>query len=204
MFRHQGRRFTSALAVLLLGLTCFAPTRGSAEPASAASPQPAAAAPHYFVEFRVGTIGTYGHSYAVYGSGSRVRYTDLHPVGNYALMAVGHVLPVPANTEWDPRVLALPIASRYRVDLTPARYAQLLAAVAKAKANKSPTWNAITNNCNHFIGELAEAIGLKVPGSFLVSYAFVPAMKQLNADAPRDGAPAGKVSSKKVAHVSSN
>jgi hypothetical protein len=196
MFSNQGRRFIRALA-LLLGLTCFAPTHGSAEPAAVGQP-------HYFVEFRVGTIGAYGHSYAVYGSGSRVHYADLHPMGNYAIMAVGHVLPVPANTEWDPRVLDLPVASRYRVDLTPARYSQLLAAVAKAKANKSPTWNAITNNCNHFIGELAEAIGLRVPGSFQVSYAFVPAMKQLNAGAQRDGTPASKASSKRVAHVSAN
>jgi hypothetical protein len=190
MFKYQARRFASALA-LLLGLIWFVPTNGSAEPAAAAVRQP-----HYFVEFRVGTIGTYGHSYAVYGSGSRVRYADLHPMGNYALMAMGHILPVPANTEWDPRVLDLPIASRYRVELTAAQYNRLLAAVAKAKANKSPTWNAITNNCNHFIGELAEAIGLKVPGSFQVSYAFVPAMKQLNADTQRDGAATSKRSSK--------
>ncbi len=32
-------------------------------------------------------------------------------VGSYALMAIGHVLPVPANTTWDPDVLKLPISS---------------------------------------------------------------------------------------------
>jgi len=58
--------------------------------------------------------------------------------------------------------------------------------LSAAKANKSPYWNAVTNNCNHFIGELAQAVGLKVPGQFQVSYAFVPALKELN-----EGAVAG-------------
>jgi hypothetical protein len=148
----------------------------------------------YFVEFRVAEIGAYGHSYVAYGTGSRVKYADLHPMGNYAIMALGHVLPVPANTEWDAGVLALPISSRFRVSLTAQQYARLVAAVARAKANKTPYWNAITNNCNHFIGQLAEAIGLKVPASFQVSYSFVPALKSLNAGVER--VPASKGASK--------
>src|SRR5262249_48055448 len=46
----------------------------------------------YYVEFRVATIGTYGHSYIVYGhlnaagNPKDFAYADLHPVGNYALM----------------------------------------------------------------------------------------------------------------------
>ena len=37
-------------------------------------------------------IGTYGHSYAVYGTaGGRPNYADLHPMGGYAVMALGHV-----------------------------------------------------------------------------------------------------------------
>jgi hypothetical protein len=136
---------------------------------------------NYFVEFRVAKIGLYGHSYAAYGNvGGRQNYVDLHPMGNYAIMALGHVLPVPANTEWDPDVLKLPVTSRYRKVLNAEQYKKLLAAVQSAKANASPYWNAVTNNCNHFIGELASAIGLQVPGSFQVSYSFVPALKALN------------------------
>jgi hypothetical protein len=135
----------------------------------------------YYVEFRAASIGAYGHSYAVYGSATgKPNYVDLHPMGNYALMAVGHVLPIPANTEWDPDVLKLPIASRYRKPLTGQQYAALIAAIRTAKANKSPYWNAVTNNCNHFIGQLAEAVGLRVPTSFQFSYMFVPALKALN------------------------
>src|ERR1051325_2773259 len=181
----------AVVAGLLLALTASSGAISQTQPAPATETHP------YFVEFRVATIGTYGHSYAVYGSGSKVKYADLHPMGGYPVRALGPVLPVPANTEWDPDVLKLPISSRYRVSLTTAQYARLVAAVAKAKANKSPTWNAITNNCNHFIGELAEAIGLKVPGSFQVSYSFVPAMKELNAVAHKDATPAASKRSAK-------
>jgi hypothetical protein len=188
MFKHRSR--LAAFAGFVLALTWFSGGSSLAEPAGAAQ------ARRYFVEFRVATIGAYGHSYAAYGYGSHVKYADLHPMGGYHVMAVGHLVPVPANTEWDPGVLELPVASRFRVPLTAAQYGRLVAAIAKAKANKSPTWNAITNNCNHFIGQLAEAIGLRVPGSFQVSYSFVPAMKQLNADIARDETPANKRSTK--------
>src|SRR5262245_38352373 len=60
-----------------------APPTAQAQPAAAADARP------YFVEFRVATIGTYSHSYAVYGSASRVKYADLHPMGGYAVMAIG-------------------------------------------------------------------------------------------------------------------
>ncbi len=146
--------------------------------AALASP---ARAQGYYVEFRVAQIGAYGHSYAVYGqTGGRANYADLHPMGGYAVMALGHVVPVPANTQWNPEVLKLPVASRYRKTLNAQQYQRLVAAVRSARANKQPYWNAVSNNCNHFIGKLAEAVGLKVPGQFQVSYAFVPALRDLN------------------------
>jgi len=189
MFERRAKR-VGIIAGLSFALTWLAASTSLAQPARASE------ARLYFVEFRVATIGAYGHSYVAYGSGSHVKYADLHPMGNYAVMAIGHVLPVPANTEWDPEVLKLSVAARYRVPLSAAQYARLTAAIGKAKADKSPIWNALTNNCNHFIGQLAEAIGLRVPGSFQVSYSFVPALKQLNADGQRDEAPASKRSSK--------
>jgi hypothetical protein len=135
----------------------------------------------YYIEFRVAQIGMYGHSYAVYGSaGGRQNYADLHPMGGYAGMVLGHVLPVPANREWDPDVLRLPVAARYRRSLDEAQYRRLLATVRSLRANREPHWNAVSNNCNHFIGELARAVGLRVPGQFQVSYSFVPALRELN------------------------
>jgi hypothetical protein len=152
-------------------------TNGALQPTPAEKP-----AGRYYVEFRVGQIGTYGHSYAVYGiEGGKPNYADLHPMGGYAGMAVGHVLPVPANTQWDPGVLALPVVGRYRRSLGADQYRKLLAAVQAGKAN-GRYWNAVTYNCNHYIGQLAQAVGLRVPMQFQVSYSFVPALKDLNGD----------------------
>jgi hypothetical protein len=140
----------------------------------------------YYIEFRVAQIGAYGHSYVAYGrlngrgQPAEAHYADLHPMGNYAIMAIGHILPVPANTTWDPDVLKLPVSSSYRRKLSAAEYHKLLAAVRIAKANKQPYWNAISNNCNHFIAQLAQAIGMKTPSDLVVSYAFVPALRDLN------------------------
>jgi hypothetical protein len=149
----------------------------------------------YYIEFRVAQIGTYGHSYVMYGrlggNGQPAdrRYADLHPVGNYALMAIGHVLPVPANTTWDPDVLKLPVSSTYRRKLSAAEYQNLLAAVKRANANKNPTWNALTNNCNHYVAELARAIGMKAPNDLQLSYAFVPSLRALNEPGQSAAAP---------------
>jgi hypothetical protein len=151
-----------------------------------ARPPLAGSATGYYIEFRVAQIGTYGHSYVAYGrlNGRRqpadAQYADLHPMGNYAVMMLGHILPVPANMEWDPDVLKLPIASTYRRNLNAAEYRKLLAALQRARATKQRTWNAVSNNCNHFVAELARAVGLRTPNNFQLSYSFVPALRDLN------------------------
>jgi hypothetical protein len=153
--------------------------------AAANHPKPAGGGA-YYIEFRVAEIGTYGHSYVMYGrlggNGQPAdrHYADLHPVGSYALMAIGHILPVPANTTWDPDVLKLPVSSSYRRKLSAADYQKLLAAVKRANANKNPTWNALTNNCNHYVAALARAIGMNAPDDLKLSYAFVPSLRTLN------------------------
>ncbi|MBX9824109.1 MAG: hypothetical protein K2Y27_03845 [Xanthobacteraceae bacterium] len=180
-----------AAGLVLPALSRPAPAQEAAEAAPAA-PGAKPANGGYYIEFRVGQIGTYGHSYAVYGAqGGKANYADLHPMGGYAGMAVGHVLPVPGNTRWDPGVLALPVTARYRKALNGDQYRRLLAAVKTAKSGDR-YWNAVTNNCNHFIGQLAQAVGLKVPGQFQVAYSFVPALKELNegGGTPRAAGPA--------------
>jgi hypothetical protein len=169
-----------------------APTRAPAVPR-----QKAKSSSGYYVEFRTARIGLYGHSYAVYGrldsrdNPATTSYADLHPMGGYAVMALGHFVPVPANTEWDPEVLTLPVTAKYRVKLNETQYNELTAAVQRANANKRPYWNAVTNNCNHFVGELARAVGLRVPMQFSLSYGFIPDMQEMNeANAPSAATPA--------------
>jgi hypothetical protein len=143
----------------------------------------------YFIEFRAAKIGGYGHSYVAYGRLDRrgnpesTSYADLHPMGNYAVMALGHFMPVPANTEWDPEVLTLPVSYKYRVKLSDSQYNNLLAALERHKANPRH-WNALAYNCNHFVGELAEAVGLRVPGGLNLSTGFIPALQEINTGTP--------------------
>lgn len=193
--QSRGVSLTIVAGALTLALLWTAGARAQTSEATASVPPPSAdAAPpveapapaSYYVEFRVAQIGLYGHSYAVYGrlnangQPADAHYADLHPTGSYLLMAVGHVVPVPANTTWNPEVLTLPVASSYRRKLNAAEYQKLLLAVKRARANKQPTWNALTNNCNHFIAQLANAVGLKTPSDLKVSYTFVPAIREMN------------------------
>ena len=155
---------------------------GPVKPPKPARPSVQSSKTH-FIEFRAAKIGVYGHSYVAYGRLDRrgnptsPSYADLHPVGNYAVMALGHVMPVPANTEWDPDVLKLPVNYTYRVQLSGDQYKSLLAALGRANTRH---WHAVTNNCNHFVGELARAIGLRVPSEFTLSTGFIPELEQLN------------------------
>jgi len=160
----------------------------SVQGAKETSSQPASPG-EYYVEFRVAQIGTYGHSYVAYGrlnargQPAEHRFADLHPIGNYALMALGHVFPVPATTKWDSDVEKLPISASWRKTLSAAEYNRLSAAIQRTRANSTTTWNAVTNNCNHYVAELAKAIGLRTPSHFQVSYTFIPALRDLNESA---------------------
>jgi hypothetical protein len=190
--RASRGRWAATIAALILttGLFATPAVSQSSEPAAPAKPaqtvrQNVRANTHY-VEFRTGQIGLYGHSYAAYGrldargNPASAEYADLHPMGNYGMMALGHFVPVPANMEWDPDVLKLPISHRYRRNLTAEQYKSLTATVERLRAGEKRYWNAALNNCNHFIGKLAESVGLKVPMQFHLSYGFVEDLKTIN------------------------
>src|SRR3954452_9757026 len=168
-------------------------------PASAVGEQRSAATStgRYYIDFRVAQIGAYGHSYVAYGrlnvqgKPADAHYADLHPMGNYLVMAVGHVLPVPANTVWDPDVLKLPVASSYIRPLNAAQYAKLQVALREAQAQRQPYWNAITNNCNHFVGELAQGVGFGGAPEFLGIFFFFPSLRRMNEGGQAAVSPAG-------------
>jgi hypothetical protein len=205
-FEVLNNRTTKAAVLakcLILGFVTTGTARAEKQPsfatASAVGEQRSVATSvdRYYIDFRVAQIGVYGHSYVAYGrlnvrgTPADAHYADLHPMGNYLVMAVGHVLPVPANTVWDPDVLKLPVASSYMRPLNAAQYAKLQLALREAQAHRQPYWNAITNNCNHFVGELAQAVGLRVPPDFQVSYLFVPSLRRMNEGGQAAVSPAG-------------
>ncbi len=196
---HPSRSIVFGLLFLLMAVPCARSQEPIRTPAET-SPRPARAAAEskrYYIDFRAAQIGAYGHSYVAFGRlDARGRpasadYADLHPMGGYLVMAVGHVLPVPANTTWDPGVLKLPVASSYFRPISAAQYARLQAAIRATRANPQPYWNALTYNCNHFVAKLARAVGLAAPDDLKLAYAFVPALRELN-ESPAAGLAAAR------------
>jgi hypothetical protein len=155
---------------------------GSVAPAHAQQPSASAS---YFVEFRAADMGVYGHSYLAYGRLSAngkpasVQYADFHPDGGNVGLAVGHVVPVAAGMTPDSSVLKLPLNASWRLPITATQYRSLTAAISAARANPK-VWSALAYNCNSFVGDMAEVIGLKAPSSLLFSNAYIPALRTLN------------------------
>ena len=142
----------------------------------------------YFVEFRSRTAASYGHTFVFYGrlgGGSRFgsfQVAGLHPAGDSAATYVtGHVVPVPAETgvsygDLDEQYLT----ARWCVPLTESEYGKVVAAVKRLQATKK-TWHALGYNCNAFAGEIAEAIGLKIPSGHLVyPEVYINSLRELN------------------------
>ena len=174
------RSYLAIFAALMFGSTAVAQSPQASAPARAS----------YFVEFRVADMGVYGHSYIAYGrlSGSgkptNIQYADFHPDGGNVGLAVGHVVPVAAGMTPDPDVLKLPLNASWRLPITATQYRTLTSAVGAARANPK-VWSALAYNCNSFVGDMAEVIGLKAPSSLLFANAYIPALRTLN-EAPAD------------------
>jgi hypothetical protein len=125
----------------------------------------------YYVDFRARTAASYGHAFVWYGRvGQRaVEVAGLHPATDSTLPYIlGHILPVPSETgasygDLDEQYLT----ASYRVFLTEAEAKQVFAYIKKKQAS-SPVWNAATINCVRFISDIADPMGLQVPGSHLL------------------------------------
>lgn len=192
--RSRSTAVAIAALILTVGSLLGPVAAQTADPPAPAKPSAPARqtvrAAGYYVEFRTGQIGLYGHSYAAYGrldargNPASAEYADLHPMGNYGVMALGHFVPVPANLEWNPDVLKLPIVHRYRRNLSAEQYKNLTATVERLRTGKIRYWNALTYNCNHFIGELAQSVGLKVPMQIHLSYGFLEDLQAVNETNP--------------------
>jgi hypothetical protein len=178
------RTILTTLALLLCGSAALAQASPPSQPGTTLS-TPRSSAGSYYVEFRVADMGVYGHSYIAYGRlaangrPASVQYADFHPRGGGVGLAVGHVVPVAAGMLPDPDVLKLPLNAVWRRPLSGAEYKKLTDAVAAARANPK-VWSAIAYNCNSFVGDMAEALGLKAPPALLFSNAYIPALIRLN------------------------
>lgn len=150
----------------------------------------------YFIEFRSRNAANYGHAFVQFGrNGTKGSIVGLHPAGdrpdcvNCSVLpwTIGHLVPVPAEVgpsdgDDEPELY---LTARYRVRLTPAEYKKVVAFIRK-KQVETKTWNAITNNCVQFLGEIADYMGLKTPSSvgIFATRIYVNQLAELNGGTP--------------------
>jgi hypothetical protein len=160
-----------------------------AQDADAAGAKPAAAAGGgggYFIEFRSRYAWDYGHTFLVHGRVgeplTRASVAGLSPAGDDSTAwVIGHYVPVPADTGWtDGDLEEKYISARYRVYMSKAQYDRVMVFIRQLQA-KHKVWSAELYNCNAFVADVAQYMGLRVPKSTLIyPRVFVNNMRQIN------------------------
>jgi len=131
----------------------------------------------YFIEFRSRSAMSYGHTYLVFGKlNARGEVGDIKPDQVAGLSPVtenpwpwmiGHIIPVPSAVgATDGDTESIYTTARFRVLLTKAEYDKDVAYIKDHQKN-SPMWHAVFYNCNAWVGDVAEFMGLKIPSSSL-------------------------------------
>jgi hypothetical protein len=140
----------------------------------------------YFVEFRARSAHSYGHTFLVHGRvGQKITKRDvvgLHPASESSVpWMIGHLIPVVSETgasdgDYEDKY----IIARYRVLLTEPEYKKTLATMRRMQAS-SPVWHAVLYNCNRFVGDIAQTMGLQSPGnSLLMPKEYINTLKAVN------------------------
>ncbi len=153
----------------------------------------------YFVEFRARSAHSYGHTFLVHGrAGQKITSKDvigLHPAGESSVpWMLGHLVPVVSETgASDGDFEDEYVIARYRVGLTEAEYKKTLATMRSMQKNH-PVWHAVLYNCNRFVGDIAQTMGLQSPSnSMLMPKEYITTLKQLNGGRPELSGPGSSV-----------
>jgi hypothetical protein len=98
---------------------------------------------------------------------------------------IGHYVPVPAETGWtDGDLEDKYVSARYRVLMNKDQYDRVVAHIRQMQAS-SHIWSAELYNCNAFVADVANYMGLKVPSSTLIyPKIFVSHLRMLNTGHP--------------------
>ena len=149
-------------------------------------PQASSAKGPYYVDFRARTAASWGHSFVWYGKSSEraVEVAGLTPKGDVAEYMLGYITWVPSETgasygDLDPDYLL----AHYKVYLNEADAKRVFAYIEKLKKT-SPVWSAEISNCNSFIGDIAEFMGLKTPSRWIRPENYINELKSLNSGKP--------------------
>jgi hypothetical protein len=138
-----------------------------------------------FVDFhaRVGSI-SFGHSFIVYGYVDERNKTITAKIAGFRPKSNGTVVdivfPVPAKLGREREDLKIQSDVIYRRFLTSAEYRQLIAAIGRMKATETH-WHLLFFNCNDFVGEVAEVLGLRrPPSSVALPINYIATLRALN------------------------
>jgi hypothetical protein len=159
-------------------------------PANARSAVATSGSGQYYFEFRSRQAWDYGHTFVVFGRvgepPSKNNVAGLSPKGDDPQMwLMGHYVPVPSDTGWtDGDIEARYITARYRVLVSKEQYDRTVAYIRQLQA-KSTTWSVELYNCNAFVADIANFMGLKAPSStWIYPKVFVTNMRKINTGHP--------------------
>jgi len=163
------------------------PQSASANPSRTRSA--AAATKRYFVDFRSRNALSYGHTFLLYGKldaqGRVIKSTvaGLHPFTESSIpWTIGHLIPVPSETgASDGDTEDEYITASYRILLNEAEYNKLVAYI-KQHQEDSRLWHALLKNCNSWVGDVAQFLGLKTPYSSVLLYPaeYITSLREIN------------------------
>jgi hypothetical protein len=157
------------------------------QPASVPVAGPKVAKP-YFIEFRSRSAQSYGHTFSVFGrlnaqgKIATMKVAGLHPISESPIpWMIGHLILVPSETgASDGDTEDQYVTARFRVVLTEAEYKKLTTFI-KQLQDKSPVWHAVLYNCNAWVGDIAQFMGFKTPGStLLMPEEYITSLRDLN------------------------
>jgi hypothetical protein len=98
---------------------------------------------------------------------------------------MGHYVPVPADTGWtDGDLEDKYITSRYRVLINKDQYDRVVAHIRELQS-RSHVWSVELYNCNAFVADIANFMGLKAPSSsWIYPKVFVNNLRKINTGHP--------------------
>jgi hypothetical protein len=159
-------------------------------PASRSAATATSGSGQYYFEFRSRQAWDYGHTFVVFGRvgepPSKNNVAGLSPKGDDPKMwLMGHYVPVPSDTGWtDGDLEDRYITARYRVLVSKEQYDRTVAYIRNLQA-KSTTWSVELYNCNAFVADIANFMGLKAPSSsWIYPKVFVTNMRKINTGHP--------------------
>jgi len=189
--RSSTRLLIPLATIALMGLgSSVASTQSSAQSQNTRSVAATSGSGPYYFEFRSRQAWDYGHTFVVFGrvgeAPSRNNVAGLSPKGDDPQMwLMGHYVPVPSDTGWtDGDLEDKYITARYRVLVSKEQYDRTVAYIRQLQA-KSTTWSVELYNCNAFVADIANFMGLKAPSStWIYPKVFVSNMRKINTGHP--------------------